>query len=106
MFRCFSACIANSDAHFLDLFYPMKNAPFIICIHIFAVIVLKFLMFWIFCYLLTTNFLFRLVKENNDLLAKIEDMESKEGNLNRSKKAMQTQIEELNVNIETLNNVS
>ena len=38
-------------------------------------------------------------------MAKIEDMESKEAVLNRSKKAMQTQIDELNVTIETLNTV-
>ena len=42
----------------------------------------------------------RLVKENNELSARIEDMEAKEANLNRSKKGLQNQIDELNGQIE------
>ncbi|KAL5264132.1 hypothetical protein ACHWQZ_G005272 [Mnemiopsis leidyi] len=42
----------------------------------------------------------KLVKENNELSARIEDMEAKEVNLNRSKKGLQNQIDELNGQIE------
>ncbi|XP_063675609.1 myosin heavy chain, striated muscle-like isoform X4 [Bolinopsis microptera] len=44
----------------------------------------------------------KLVKENNELCARIEDMEVKEVNLNRSKKGLQNQIDELNSQIEVV----
>merc|ERR1712176_1180397 len=42
----------------------------------------------------------KLVKENNELSARIEDMEAKEANLNRSEKGLQNQIDELNTQVE------
>lgn len=46
------------------------------------------------------------MKENNDFAQRIEDMEAKEALLNKAKKALASQVEELQAQLEAANSVS